>query len=232
MSEFANGTQVLIERGGGIRGTVLESRPGQLRCELETGQTVWVPSSQVRGLDGSRPSYGPPGPTASSYPPYAPSSPPAPSFGARPLSANPYEAPRSFDESPAQPETLDWKWLLFSFDGRIPRSKYWLGHAVMFAALLVIAGSIGVLAATFSKGAHSSETPAFLILIIVTSLVFFVFFVWTSLAVSVKRWHDRGKSGWWVLIGIVPYIGSIWAFIENGCLPGDAHRNQYGDPTT
>ena len=46
-------------------------------------------------------------------------------------------------------------------------------------------------------------------------LALYVPFIWISLAVSVKRWHDRDKSGWWILIGLVPLIGSIWQFIEN-----------------
>jgi uncharacterized membrane protein YhaH (DUF805 family) len=55
--------------------------------------------------------------------------------------------------------------------------------------------------------------------------------IWPSLAVSIKRWHDRGKSGWWVLIALVPLIGGLWALIETGFLPGTSGTNQYGpDP--
>ena len=32
--------------------------------------------------------------------------------------------------------------------------------------------------------------------------------LWMKLAVLVKRWHDRDKSGWWVLITFIPVIGS------------------------
>ena len=34
-----------------------------------------------------------------------------------------------------------------------------------------------------------------------------------SLAISVRRLHDIGKSGWWVLIGLIPVIGWIWLII-------------------
>jgi len=52
-----------------------------------------------------------------------------------------------------------------------------------------------------------------------------------SLAVFAKRWHDRNKSGWWSLIILVPFIGSIWALVECGCLPGTEGPNRYGaDP--
>jgi uncharacterized membrane protein YhaH (DUF805 family) len=52
---------------------------------------------------------------------------------------------------------------------------------------------------------------------------------WPALAVSVKRWHDRDKSGWWVLINLVPLIGMVWTLIENGLLPGTPGPNPYGE---
>jgi uncharacterized membrane protein YhaH (DUF805 family) len=48
-----------------------------------------------------------------------------------------------------------------------------------------------------------------------------------SLAVAVRRLHDIGKSGWWLLISLIPLIGAIWLlilYIKDG-QPGD---NQYG----
>lgn len=52
-----------------------------------------------------------------------------------------------------------------------------------------------------------------------------------GLALSIKRWHDRDKSGWWVLIAFVPLVGPIWALVETGFLEGTKGPNQYGpDP--
>ena len=51
---------------------------------------------------------------------------------------------------------------------------------------------------------------------------------WMILAVSAKRWHDRGKSGWWSLIMLIPMVGPIWALIELGFLKGDYGYNRYG----
>jgi uncharacterized membrane protein YhaH (DUF805 family) len=61
--------------------------------------------------------------------------------------------------------------------------------------------------------------------------ILYLALIWPSLAISIKRWHDRDKSGWWVLIGFIPLIGGIWALIETGFLEGTKGPNQYGlDP--
>lgn len=52
--------------------------------------------------------------------------------------------------------------------------------------------------------------------------------IWMKLAVMVKRWHDRDKSGWWMLIGLVPVIGDLWLLIECGFLDGTPGTNKYG----
>jgi len=83
----------------------------------------------------------------------------------------------------------------------------------------VIIFSIGVdLALDYVYG---DSIPVFLIL---SSVL-----IWPALALHVKRWHDRNKSGWWVLINLVPVAGIIWAIIEIGHLQGTVGPNQYGD---
>jgi uncharacterized membrane protein YhaH (DUF805 family) len=65
-------------------------------------------------------------------------------------------------------------------------------------------------------------------------IVLFVFGIvalWISIAVAVKRYHDRNKSGWWVFIVFVPIIGGIWYLVECGFLRGTPGPNDYGpDP--
>jgi uncharacterized membrane protein YhaH (DUF805 family) len=58
----------------------------------------------------------------------------------------------------------------------------------------------------------------------IVSLVFF----YPTYAIYTKRWHDRGKSGWWSLIVLVPIIGPLWMFIECGFLGGEDGSNTYG----
>jgi uncharacterized membrane protein YhaH (DUF805 family) len=64
-------------------------------------------------------------------------------------------------------------------------------------------------------------------------LVVAVVATWISLAIGVKRWHDRNKTGWWMLINFVPVIGPFWYLIECGFLKGTSGPNTYGpDPLT
>jgi uncharacterized membrane protein YhaH (DUF805 family) len=61
-------------------------------------------------------------------------------------------------------------------------------------------------------------------------LVFDFIVVWPSVAVQIKRWHDRNKSAWWVFISLVPIIGGIWAIIETVFLKGTQGKNRFGSP--
>lgn len=115
---------------------------------------------------------------------------------------------------------VDWQYLLFDFNGRINRGKFWLGIGVMWAFSLVVGVIVGFILWSFS------EALAWLWWAIV-----YIGLLWTGLALSVKRWHDRDKSGWWILIGAVPLVGGLWALIETGFLEGTNGPNEYGpDP--
>jgi len=110
-------------------------------------------------------------------------------------------------------DNIDWADFLFSFEGRINRAKFWLGVAILYVVpwvLFIIAAAV-----------NSS------FLWILVSLVVLVM-IWPGLAISIKRWHDRDKSGWWILIGFIPLIGPIWALVETGFLEGTPGPNQYG----
>lgn len=52
---------------------------------------------------------------------------------------------------------------------------------------------------------------------------------WANVAIGIKRYHDRGKSGWWVLVQPVPVFGTAWHLVEAGMLPGGEGSNGYGE---
>ncbi len=111
--------------------------------------------------------------------------------------------------------TIDWNYLFASFDGRIGRRDFWIGAGLLLAANLVGHGLIAVL---FGSGAIGSAL----------SFLYGVALMFPGFAVLAKRFHDRGKSGWWGLIAFVPLIGLIWIVVDCGVLEGDPGPNQYG----
>ena len=117
-------------------------------------------------------------------------------------------------------ESIDWKHLLFQFDGRINRGKFWAGVGVSWGMAIVFSILLGV-----AIGAGSTALTTILAIV---GIALYVALIWIGLAVSIKRWHDRGKSGWWIFIAFIPIIGGIWALVETGFLEGDPSDNQYG----
>lgn len=115
-------------------------------------------------------------------------------------------------------------WLLFSFERRIPRSSFW--GATLFATLLYV-----VCLVFFQLAVQSSfgdESALSMVAVVVVAVIFF----WISLALNVKRWHDRDKSGWWILVGLIPIVGPLIALVQTGFLRGTVGRNRYGDDPT
>lgn len=115
---------------------------------------------------------------------------------------------------------MDWKYLFTSFDGRINRAKFWAGVGVLIA-ISIVASLLDLI-----LGLQVGQSG-----IGVVGLVAAVASLYFALALYAKRWHDRGKSGWWSLICLVPLIGAIWLVVELGILEGDRGANTYGpDP--
>jgi uncharacterized membrane protein YhaH (DUF805 family) len=119
--------------------------------------------------------------------------------------------------------------LLFSFKGRINRARFWLAN---IAVGIVYAIVMGVL---FGGAAMSSDPTAALesvgLIGGIIMLVIMILVAWIGLALSAKRWHDRDKTAWWILIVVIPVIGSLWYLIECGFLKGTSGSNRYGsDP--
>ena len=127
--------------------------------------------------------------------------------------------------------------LLFSFEGRIGRGKYWLG--VLLAVLLLVIAMVPLIVIVpwdqvMVAGAEGQPTLDYMHSAMLPFWIGYLFLMvigyWMSIAISIKRFHDRGKSGWWYLILLIPYIGPIWGLIELGFLRGDPGANAYGPP--
>lgn len=106
------------------------------------------------------------------------------------------------------------------FEGRAQRAEYWyfyLFNLIIYIILSVFGGMIGIFNITLTGGNEIN------ILAILYSLAVLL----PGLAVSVRRLHDIGKSGWMILLNLIPLIGAIWILILmiRDSVPGD---NEYG----
>ena len=124
-------------------------------------------------------------------------------------------------------------WFLFSFEGRIGRLAYWAYTVAVLIVIVAIAIALGGIAELAASQVKVPKGPAedMSLGVVLTLVAVVLLYCWTNYAVHAKRWHDRGKSGWWSLIGFVPYIGGIWILVECGFLKGTEGPNAYGhDP--
>ena len=125
--------------------------------------------------------------------------------------------------------------LFTSFEGRINRQKWWLGLIVLVIIQWIFYIVIGMIFGGGMMIRLNAEDPEAvrqaLGALMIPLLILILIFLWPTLAIYAKRWHDRDKSGWWTLIILIPLIGPIWALVELGFLRGTEGQNQYGpDP--
>ena len=98
------------------------------------------------------------------------------------------------------------------FEGRARRTEYWmftLVNIIISIVLALIGRAIGL--------------P-------VIGTLYGLAVLLPGIAVGVRRLHDTGRSGWWLLLALIPLIGTIWIIVLL-VLDGDQGSNQYGaDP--
>jgi len=110
----------------------------------------------------------------------------------------------------------------FSAQGRVNRKQWWLRLILpIFVITLVLAFIDKVTGAYDPKLGVGILSGLFLLACLIPAIL-----------VDIKRWHDRDKSGWWMLIVLVPIIGSMWFLIELGFLAGTPGANRFGPPPT
>lgn len=112
------------------------------------------------------------------------------------------------------------------FSGRSRRKEYWMFALLQFIVIFAIAIIGGVLGA-FSPDASGGMSFG-------GGLMFGLFGLYAlaiivpSIAVQVRRFHDQDKSGWFVLLGFIPYIGGLIVLVFM-CLDGTRGKNRFGD---
>ena len=112
-----------------------------------------------------------------------------------------------------------------NFKGRARRKEYWMYNlifTVLFIALMTIMFSV----LSFSDETGIETGPGVYLTVILVIVFLFAHFI-PSIALTVRRLHDTGKSGWWYLIVFVPYLGNFVIFIFT-LIDGDRGDNKYG----
>lgn len=97
-----------------------------------------------------------------------------------------------------------------NFNGRARRKEYWMFFLfnMLFAIVTVI---IDFILGTF----------------LLIYAIYVLALIIPSIAVTIRRLHDIGKSGWWYFILLVPFIGAIWLLVLL-CTDGNPGDNSYG----
>ena len=145
--------------------------------------------------------------------------------------------------------------LLFSFQGRINRARYWwvalINLAILTACLVFALALIGL---EISNATPWTDAPVNYLFMAISAVVGLLV-IWSSTATGIKRLHDRDQSGWWMLVfwGVSAIVGllqetattpssklildvgnfavTVWIIIELGCLRGTQGPNRFGaDP--
>lgn len=120
----------------------------------------------------------------------------------------------------------------FTFSGRAPRREFWM-YVLVYVVGAVILSFVDAALFGYNTDASSSSTG-----INASASVNSVFgLIWAlahfipGLAVSVRRLHDIGKTGWWILIGIIPLVNFIGIFVLLYWYikKSDEGTNDYGD---
>jgi uncharacterized membrane protein YhaH (DUF805 family) len=115
---------------------------------------------------------------------------------------------------------FDWKQFYLSAQGRVNRKQFWLWLVLPCTVISVVLVLLDLALGTYdAKDGVGLLSSIFSLVVIVPAIL-----------VYIKRWHDRDKSGWWMLIVLIPLVGAIWFLVELGFLPGTPGPNRFGAP--
>jgi uncharacterized membrane protein YhaH (DUF805 family) len=101
------------------------------------------------------------------------------------------------------------------FSGRARRLEYWmfvLSNVIIAVVLSIIDG----IADSDSEGSRSTLTTLYVLAILIPSL-----------AVGVRRLHDTGRSGWWMLIGVRQHLFESPLKRQEGAGSSSVRRGRY-----
>jgi uncharacterized membrane protein YhaH (DUF805 family) len=109
-----------------------------------------------------------------------------------------------------------FNWFYFSVRGRIGRQAFWLFMVLPFFLIGIVLGFLIL----------SLHIPFRMVPVLLLTLL--PVLVWVGIAVSVKRLHDIGLSGWWVILCFIPFLHYVTVPVL-GVIRGKVGANIYGE---
>lgn len=106
-----------------------------------------------------------------------------------------------------------------SFKGRMNRKQFLMQSAIIFVSIMV---SVGI---TASLASIVPEAAA--LLLVITCLLMYIICSLILIAATVKRLHDLGFTGYWMLIQIIPIVGIVFS-LGITVWPGQKTENRFG----
>ena len=101
------------------------------------------------------------------------------------------------------------------FDGRARRTEYWMYH-LFTVIILTILIFLEIVSGDSLKGIFGMLQWIYLLGVAIPSL-----------AVGIRRLHDTNRSGWWLLLALVPLVGALCVVVL-ACQDSTPGSNQYG----
>ena len=112
-----------------------------------------------------------------------------------------------------------------NFSGRARRKEYWmftLVYVIISTGCTVLDNVLGTVF-MMDAGPLGEISMGYGWAYTICVLIHFI----PGLALAVRRLHDVGKSGWFYLIFLIPFIGAVWLLVLF-CLEGKKEDNKYG----
>ena len=112
-----------------------------------------------------------------------------------------------------------------NFSGRARRKEYWmftLVYVIISTGCTVLDNVLGTVF-MMDAGPLGEISMGYGWAYTICTLIHFI----PGLALAVRRLHDVGKSGWFYLIFLIPFIGAVWLLVLF-CLEGKKEDNKYG----
>jgi uncharacterized membrane protein YhaH (DUF805 family) len=111
-----------------------------------------------------------------------------------------------------------------TFSGRASRPELWYWVLSLFIFMFILRMIDGmVIAPLLGFERFQMEAGQPLSLLVTLALII------PNIAVGVRRMHDIGRKGWWLLIGLIPMIG-FFVLLYFYVQPSDETANDYGEP--